>query len=131
MKCLKTDNEREKLFLDSNAIIQQERAVVYSPLAVSLGRSFCYQSSSTMKRGILLFAYLFLVQCSLARVFETPVPIIFPQEEVLKAMFRCDDFKYILKDKICDGIEDCADKTDEATCSHWEFETPIELLNRE
>jgi Low-density lipoprotein receptor domain class A len=70
-----------------------------------------------MHRVALVISVVFLVHCSLARIVVTPVPVIFPQEELLGNMFRCDINKYIPKDWICDGVSNCIDRTDEAMCS--------------
>lgn len=55
-----------------------------------------------------------------ARIPKTTHPFVFPEDE-LETFFRCDDFKYISKDLICNGINDCVDGTDES-CSHYEFD---------
>lgn len=52
----------------------------------------------------------------MARVVQLTIPIIFPEEHDLDNFFRCDDIRYIVKDCVCNGIEDCQDRTDEIFC---------------
>ncbi|XP_066985211.1 sortilin-related receptor-like [Macrobrachium rosenbergii] len=42
--------------------------------------------------------------------------------------FRCDSLHCVPKDKICDGTDDCADKTDEVGCSTHRTAWPSSLL---
>lgn len=84
-----------------------------------------------MKFGLALLVFFLIAllagQLSLARVVDLTVPIEFPNEKDLSSFFRCDDTKYILKDCLCDGIEDCFDGTDEEFCFNY-LEAGVESL---
>lgn len=75
-----------------------------------------------MKYEKTLLLILFVVSHCFARVPLLTIPIIFPDDHDLAAFFRCDDIRYIAKDFVCNGFDDCQDKTDEEFCV-FSFET--------